>query len=142
MTTTNGITTSTCVKCPSGSATNGDGKISVFSCLCKAGTYLPLGATDVCTPCIPGMTCPLGSSAAHFPSMVTSPSESTYPLSKPRHWASKEKPMSIFTCRTEYQCPGGAPEACGPNLQGELCSDCPEEWHWTGHDCVPCTSTE
>jgi hypothetical protein len=151
-----------CTYCPRGTYGNSTASGSCFSCgsmttieiasesqaacVCTEGSYRMHGSSS-CSPCPPGMRCPIGADTANFALAEIADGASgsiaaPYPVVLPRHWSSQEDPTSVFVCRSDMHCPGGAPESCGHGLLGRACETCEDGFHFDGTGCSACTSVE
>jgi hypothetical protein len=97
------------------------------------------------------MTCPVGAAFAHlaFASPSDGPAGSPsmpYPVANPGKYVSIElsieEPFSVWNCRSEDNCPGGAPGSCGPHLTGRACDLCEDGYRWTEDGCEKCANSD
>jgi len=135
-----------CVPCPAGANTSEVGKTSIVACLCNYGFYMPV-SRQKCEPCLVGMTCPRGSSAANRPRPGLQFDDSAFeeqrhPYPSLGFYAFYHAPLSVFECLNKDVCPGGGFQKCRPNVEGRACGRCSKGCFPTEDGCRRCTGLE
>ncbi|CAK9038848.1 Uncharacterized protein SCF082_LOCUS22793 [Durusdinium trenchii] len=102
-----------CEPCAEGRTTLAGAK-NVTECLCKEETYLYRSTEETwnatCSSCIRGLVC-----------------QGAFVGQLPGYWAEDTgSDFSVFECRDQLQCPGGAIGTCAPGRVGRACGSCAE----------------
>lgn len=122
-----------CEQCNAGFSTAFPGAINAQECACPAGAFLQ---GETCQTVPDGMTSTFGADYSNFGNAETSP------MLQPGYFSSLSNPLSVYKCNPTQSCPGGKPDQCPKNLQGLMCTQCPEvagHNYFHGHDgCNKC----
>jgi len=144
-----------CKACTGGRSTFSARAVSIGECLCPENTFLGLGSAE-CIGCPVGMQCKLGSDMANLNGAINATAQGRllagsprrlmgtgeFPKLLPRYWASQQDPLSVYLCRSEASCPGGAPTDCPGSTDGIMCAACKPGFFSSGDRCVACSDVE
>jgi len=144
-----GVGFTQCKRCPmQGTDTKGLGARSAAECICAEGTFLK--ESGMCSSCPEKMECPAGSSQLSLRNVAASGKPLTdsegdpipFPKVFPGFWTASDDMLSVFRCKNEDMCPGGGPQSCATNLEGQACVRCREGYFWNGDECAECSDPE
>jgi hypothetical protein len=133
-----------CTRCGGDLTTESMGAVLPTDCICPKGTFsrafrIPNssdGEDTSCEACMLGLDC-----ESNWPRSWNAVGNSTS-LAKPGFYTKASDPYEPYKCcyaACEEDCPGGAPETCGPDRNGLVCDTCAEEGYFiNGSSCQQC----
>eukprot|EP00971_Amphidinium_carterae_P078687 1556696-Amphidinium_carterae.1 len=118
-----------------GSTTASAASTSPLSCVCRSGTFRPVGES-VCRPCLKGMVCPEGSDMLNLVEGTAGP----YPQVVQGYMTLPVHPLIVYRCKLEEHCPGGDPGSCAALRDSSTvaCGNCMENTYESDDACKNC----
>eukprot|EP00434_Breviolum_minutum_P002789 symbB.v1.2.002451.t1/scaffold99.1/size346285/7 len=155
-------TTDDCTPCAPGSYQDEQGQISCKACPAgtttlllgvKSGWRADCGCTSgnidvesdsaqaaICQPCSDGLHCPILSTLDILHSGTSPLGDDFVAKILPGFFSTRSKPLEVFKCTSEAQCPGGTPNTCGADRIGTPCGECPSSTFWNKSKCAECST--
>lgn len=142
-----------CDLCPDGRTTRFLSAPSIEDCVCPSAKYEPypvdLEHKYLCTTCPLGMSCDEDSRLTDWftsISQVEETADSTralvYPKLMKQYYATSDKPVYVYRCLSDGDCPGGDPGTCAGDREGFACGRCKKGYYNFGGRCNQCNSIE
>ena len=132
-----------CKPCPDGTTTLLLGVKTGADCGCAMGTIdvaNDISQAAICHPCSDGLTCPILSTLDILQSGTSPIGVDFVPKILPGFFSTRSKPLEVFKCTSEAECPGGTPNTCGADRIGTPCGECPSGTFWNKSQCAECSA--
>mgnify|MGYP002803884561 CR=1 FL=1 len=132
-----------CKACPAGTTTLLLGVKSGADCGCTSGNIdveSDSAQAAICQPCSDGLHCPILSTLDILHSGTSPLGDDFVAKILPGFFSARSKPLEVFKCTSEAQCPGGTPNTCGADRIGTPCGECPSSTFWNKSKCAECST--
>eukprot|EP00434_Breviolum_minutum_P002792 symbB.v1.2.002453.t1/scaffold99.1/size346285/9 len=132
-----------CKACPAGTTTLLLGVKSGADCGCTSGNIdveSDSAQAAICQPCSDGLHCPILSTLDILHSGTSPLGDDFVAKILPGFFSARSKPLEVFKCTSEAQCPGGTPNTCGADRIGTPCGECPSSTFWNKLECAECSA--
>lgn len=132
-----------CKACPAGTTTLLLGVKTGADCGCRSGTIDVVNDSAqaaICQPCSDGLQCPILSTLDILYSGNSPLGDDFVAKILPGFFSTRSKPLQVFKCTSEAQCPGGTPNTCGAARIGTPCGECPSSTFWNKSVCAECSA--